>query len=173
MGGDSAAVSGGNIQRTRLSKVFLADERFLIGYTSSFRMGQILQHKLRVQKQLRHGPYKQSDEEFMSTVFIDAVRSCMKDGGYTKIEYSVESGGTFLVGYNGRLYEVSEDFHVNTFIDGYSAIGAGWQYALGSIYTSSITDSPRDIIQVALEAAEEFSTSVCGPFKIMHAKALE
>ena len=45
MGCDSAAVGGGNIFTTRLKKVFKRG-KFLIGYSTSFRMGQVIQYKL-------------------------------------------------------------------------------------------------------------------------------
>ena len=48
IGADSAATSGWAVSATRLPKVFLVNE-FLIGYAGSFRMGQLLQHKLQIE----------------------------------------------------------------------------------------------------------------------------
>ena len=45
MGGDSAAVGGMDVYPSRIPKVFQAG-RYLIGYTTSFRMGQLLQYGL-------------------------------------------------------------------------------------------------------------------------------
>ena len=45
LGGDSAAVHGWTRRRTRLRKVFRKGP-FLVGYTTSFRMGQLLEHQL-------------------------------------------------------------------------------------------------------------------------------
>jgi len=45
IGADSAAVSGQDIRATALRKVFRRGQ-FLIGYTSSFRMGQLPQFHL-------------------------------------------------------------------------------------------------------------------------------
>ncbi len=81
IGGDSAGVSGLNISIRKDPKVFKRG-KFLIGYTSSFRMGQLLRFNLNVRDQ----DESQSDYEYMCTDFIDSVRKCLKDGGYLNIE---------------------------------------------------------------------------------------
>ena len=54
---------------------------FLIGYTSSFRMGQILRFNF---NPLKYVPEIHNDEyEYMCTDFIDEVRVCFREGGYT------------------------------------------------------------------------------------------
>lgn len=160
IGFDSASVNGWNIRATRLKKVFERDE-FLIGYTSSFRMGQLLQYKLVVGPQ----EYAQSDLEYLATVFVDAVRKCLKEGGFRKVEDEQEEGGQFLVSYRGRLYMVDSDFQVNTSLDGYMAVGCGANFALGSMWSSGDLP-PKKRVKQALRAAGHFSNGVCGPYHI-------
>jgi ATP-dependent protease HslVU (ClpYQ) peptidase subunit len=158
IGGDSAGTSGWDLTIRRDPKVF-RNGPYLIGYTSSFRMGQLLRFNLTVADQdPRHG-----DEQHMMTVFIDAVRQCFKDGGYAKIESSQENGGVFLVGYRGVLYEVENDFQVGVPDCQYQAVGCGDQVARGALFASTIK-SPTERIKVALQAAEQFSAGVRGPF---------
>lgn len=160
IGGDSAAANGWEIDTTRLKKVF-RNGKFLIGYTTSFRMGQLLQYKLSVKPQKK----KQSDLEYLATTFIDAVRKCLKDGGFKKVENEQEKGGQFLVGYKGILYIVDSDFQVNSSIDGFMAVGCGSDFALGSLWDTRNL-SPKKRVRQALKAAGHFSNGVCGPYYI-------
>jgi len=164
IGADSAASAGWDGWVTRLKKVFRRGD-FLIGYTSSFRMGQLLQHSLIVEPQ-KEG---QEDLEFLVTTFIDAVRTCLKDGGFVKVENLVEEGGRFLVGYRGKLYVISSDFQVNSSRDGYQAVGCGASYALGNLFNSKAQPAKTRVRQ-ALKAAAHFSNGVCGPFNILKEK---
>lgn len=160
IGADSASVSGGQIERTHLTKVFQRGD-FLIGYTTSFRMGQLLQYSLDAPTQ-----EVEDDLEYMATVFIDAVRECLKSGGFATVDSDQERGGFFLVGYKGKLYEVDDDYQVNRFRDGFSALGAGNEYAMGSLFTTVHVPDPVARVTAALQAAERFSASVCEPFVI-------
>lgn len=159
IGGDSAAASGWDIYSTRLSKVFKLGD-FLIGYTTSFRMGQLLQYRLSVEPKSEG----QADMEYMATAFVDAVRICLKEGGFTKVENQQEEGGQLLIGYNGRLYEMASDFHINSSENGYNAIGCGADYALGSLYTTHDWPNPDARATYALEVAGHFSSGVRAPY---------
>lgn len=169
MGGDAASVSGWQGQQSALAKVFFRGP-FLIGYTDSFRMGQLLQHHLEVPAQTDGV----DDEAYMVTAFIPAVRECLKEGGYARKKDEEESAGQFLVGYNGKLYLVDSDYQVNRFLDGYNAVGSGAAYALGSLYaTTTVGMEPRERAIEALLAAERFSIGVASPFTILEEPACE
>ena len=164
MGGDSAGVAHYSLQKRKDPKVFINGE-FIIGYTSSFRMGQLLRFKLNPPtRKIGMDVY-----EYMCTDFIDAVRECFKEGGYTEIENNVEAGGTFLVGYAGRLFEVESDFQVAERLIDYTACGCGIDLALGSLHsTAYITHiTPERRVLLALKAAAEFSVGVSDPFVII------
>lgn len=158
IGGDSAGVAGWDLTIRRDPKVF-RNGPYLIGYTSSFRMGQLLRFNLTVEEQdPRH-----DDERHMMTTFVDAARQCFKEGGYAKIDSSQEEGGHFLVGYKGVLYRVCGDFQVGIPMSQFDAVGCGDQVARGALFASTLK-SPNERIKVALQAAEQFSAGVRGPF---------
>lgn len=161
IGADSAGFDGDGweIQPQALPKVFGIGE-FLLGYTTSFRMGQLLQYSLDLP------PHDETltDLEYMVRHFIEAVRSCLKGGGFAKIEDNQEEGGTFLVGYRGRLYTVQSDFSVLVPRDGLDACGCGRRYALGAM--AVMTCPPAERIMYALEVAARFSGGVTGPFHV-------
>ena len=164
IGGDSAGVCGYDVTIRRDSKVF-KNGNFIIGYTSSFRMGQLLRFKLKVKDQLE----EQDDYEYMCTTFIDAVRECLKDNGYSVVNNNNEYIGEFLVGYNSRLYYIGNDLQVGESYDNFHSVGCGECYAKGAmeILTKSSKQSPRQIIKKALEIVVKFSGGVRPPFNIV------
>lgn len=161
MGGDSAGVSGYEMQRRADSKVFINGE-FIIGFTSSFRMGQLLRYSF-------SPPTKKENQDlfkYMVTDFVDAVRNCLKQGGYARIDNNEDTGGTFLVGHYGRLFLIDSDFQVGEMLEPYVAVGCGQPYAVGSLYSTE-TLEPNLRIKKSLESAEMFNAGVRSPFNIM------
>ena len=160
MGGDSAGIGGYSLQIRKDEKVFINGE-FIFGFTSSFRMGQLLRYSLVPPKR-----YPDIDVySFMVKDFIDAVRKCLKDGGYAKKDKEEESGGTFLVGYQGRLFEIDNDYQVAEVLQNYASCGCGLDLALGSLYSTE-DKKPEERVTMALQAAEKFSAGVRSPFNI-------
>lgn len=164
IGADSASVLGWTSRVTSLPKVFQRGP-FLIGYTSSFRMGQLLQHALAVPPQ-GTGKKDQDDMKFMVTVFAEHVRALLKERGMSKVEANSESGGQFLVGYRQRLYSIMSDFQVNEMADGYDAVGSGAEYALGALRALGPEMPPKTRVRRALEVSAHFSMAVCPPFYV-------
>jgi ATP-dependent protease HslVU (ClpYQ) peptidase subunit len=163
IGADSAGVESHRLALTVRAdaKVFLRGP-FIIGFTASFRMGQLLMHAL-------HVPLREPTQdvfEFMVTTFVDAVRDCLKKGGFAEKEKEAERGGTFLVGYAGRLFTVEGDYQVAEQMVSYAACGCGDSIALGSLHSTWGLPPPVRITK-ALEAAEAFSAGVRGPFRTL------
>lgn len=160
MGGDSAGVGGYALTVRADQKVF-RNGPMLFGFTSSFRMGQLLRYALKVP---HHEPDVDADR-YMVTTFVDAVRECLKAHGFAKKESEVESGGTFLVGYRGELFCIHDDYQVAKAVDKFDACGCGQGVALGSLFSTSHMNG-RNRAQMALEAAERLSAGVRSPFHI-------
>ena len=159
IGADSMASNGYESRVTALRKVFRVGP-FLIGYTTSFRMGQILQYHLEVRAQ-QDG---ESDERYMVVAFAESVRECLKVRGYSRVDSNNETGGRFVVGYKDRVYEVASDYQVNHYNDGLVAVGAGADFALGAMYALDL--SPKKRILKALAISADLSPSVQGPFYV-------
>ena len=130
---------------------------FLIGYTSSFRMGQLLRFNF----QPPVHPLKMDDYEYMVKLFIPAVRECFKDGGFAEKDKEQESGGIFLVGYRGELYCVESDYQVGVSYDGFDSVGCGDDLAKGALFVNK-NKHPKERIRQAIEAAAHFSAGVGG-----------
>ncbi len=160
IGGDSAGVAGYSITVRADTKVFRNSE-FIMGFTSSFRMGQLLRYSL-----IPPVPQTWDIDRFMATDFISAVRDCLRAGGYARNESGSEAGGVFLVGIRGRLYRIDSDFQIGRSIDLYDAVGCGEEFALGSLFGSANLE-PEARVRLALEAAAYHSSAVCPPFHVM------
>lgn len=163
MGGDSAAVEGYNVSLSVMPKVFI-NGPFVMGYTSSFRMGQLLQYAFNPPER----GLSQDVYAYMVTTFINTARECFKSGGYGRKHSEEEEGGQFLVGYCGRLFTVEADYQVHESATGYDAVGCGSPYALGAVHALEGA-TPRERIKAALKAAEHFSAGVRGPFTVLEA----
>ncbi len=160
IGGDSAGVSGYVVYHRSDPKVFRCGS-FLIGFTTSFRMGQLLRYTFHAPEL----PEGMDPFDYMVKLFVENLRECFKIGGYAKKESDQESGGQFLVGYTGRLFSIESDYQVAELADGYAAVGSGAEVALGALYATQGADA-RKRITVALEAAAHFTAYVRGPFVI-------
>lgn len=154
--GDSAALysSDYSIRIRKDSKVF-NNNKFLIGFTTSFRMGQVLRYKFKPPKNTRNDIM-----EYMVADFIEEVRKVFVDTGFTN--------GTFIVIYRGEIFTIENDFQVSHCVDPYAAVGCGAQYALGALYMMEGRKIDiRAKANHALSAAEKFSSGVSKPFDII------
>lgn len=162
IGGDSAGVSGCSVSVRADEKVFI-NGPYIFGFTTSFRMGQLLRYSL-------IAPVPERDEnldKFMATKFVNAVRECLKSGGFASKTNENESGGSFIVGYKKFIYAVHQDYQVERTRSKVIAVGCGADFALGSIYSTQKM-APFKRIWKALSAAENFSNGVRRPFVIMN-----
>ena len=163
--GDSAASNNADQLTLRLDKkVFRRQELgMILGCTGSIRMCQLLHHVFTP-------PLPGEEEEterYMTTTFINALRTCFREGGFARKKDEQEEGGYFLVGVCGRLFEIESDYQVGESIDGYAAIGSGDDIALGALFATRQLDfSPEQRLTLALEAAQHHITSVRAPFLI-------
>lgn len=163
IGGDSAGIAGLSISIRADEKVF-HNGPFIMGFTSSFRMGQLLRYKFDPPLQT----VSQNDMQYMVTNFIDAVRQCFANNGFGDKDATI--GGNFLVGYKGKLYNIESDFQVGLPAETFDAVGCGSDLALGALYASK-DKKPEDRIRLSLEAAAKFSAGVQGPFMLVKSGA--
>jgi ATP-dependent protease HslVU (ClpYQ) peptidase subunit len=174
LGGDSAAASDREVFIRATRKVFRAGA-YAIGFTRSWRMGQILRHET----ELPEPPDTRDGEElesFLVTSFVSAIRRSFHEHGFAKtvrvtrtpdyIEEGQEIGGVFLIGVHGHIFEVHNDYHVARSATPYAAVGDGAIAALGALHalTAHTTLVPKELAAAALRAAETYSRSVRSPF---------
>jgi hypothetical protein len=154
--GDSAGVSGYSLTPRADKKVWTTGP-YAFGFTTSFRMGQLMRYSFQP-------PTPEGDlHRFMVTTFVDALRTCLKDGGWARKDSEQEWGGEFLVGVHGRLFKVASDYQVGESRNGYDATGCGNALALGALHATAGL-KPRRRLTRALAAADHHSAGVTGPY---------
>lgn len=167
IGGDSAGVNTDTYGLTVRNdpKVF-KNGSMIMGFTTSFRMGDLLHHALVI-------PDRHADEDvdkWLRTSFVNAVRDCLKSGGFAGKEKEIEAGGTFLVGYEGRLFEIGDDYQVGEAVDPYDAVGCGSDYAKGAMAAMiNLVPgiAPEQMIEYALQITERNCAGVRAPFNVV------
>lgn len=154
----------------RDEKIFRAgpDNEYLIGYSTSYRGGQILRYHVRWPK----FPEVDSHEkalEFFVTEIIPAVQNAIEKHWLNRkdddcIDFIVASGRWFV--------RITNDMQVAQLYT-YAAIGSGAPFALGAL-TILLTDPVAYqvggiewAVRKALEASEKHNASVAGPFVIL------
>lgn len=162
MGADSEAIAGLTRVTRRNPKVFV-NGKFLIGVAGSARAIDLMQYAF-TPPMPKEG---QDLMQYMTVDFVNAVRNCLSSGGYGEAQNGIESMGSIvLVGHKGRLFRIESDYQVGEYALPYTAIGSGEDAALGALFA---TDGlrPRERIEIALKAAEQFNAGVRGPFTIL------
>lgn len=162
MGGDSLMSSESSKTISRTPKVFQRGD-LLFGTCKSVRMRNLLRYCLVI-------PDYHGDDPMAYLVndFIEAVRSCFKMGGFGKEEEGRETGGRFLVGFQGELYCINDEYAVCTPADPYFAIGCADEIAFGSLHsTMQLQLDPLRRLEMALQAATRHNTNVCEPFTFL------
>jgi len=139
----------------------------VFGFTTSWRMGQILQTMPDIRK-----PSEKSDIEFLITDWVDMIREHMAVAGFGQNESGREEAGAFLLGYNNNIYEIDPDYSVIEPLYNYVVTGSGVLSAYGSLATTEVMKkvSAQDRILAALSAAEVHEHYVRRPFNIIGIK---
>lgn len=168
IGGDSLGSNGWSKTVRDDKKVFKLSDTgsAIIGYTSSYRMGQLLMY---AENLIDKRDEPNIDHKYLVTKFIPNVIKLFEDGGYSKTESGEKIGGSFLLGYKDTLYTIEDDYQVGISSDQYDAIGSGAAYALGSLKTTEDSGlTPEQRIHLALKAASKFSVGVAPPYYILN-----
>lgn len=155
MAGDKLGSNGYTKVLSDRPKVFINGD-FIFGYTTSFRMGQLLEFSWCPPEQLN----SQTDENYIYKTVVESIKSLFKNDGFG----SDKEGGTFLFGYKGKAYKMQSDFAIFE-IEDYDACGCGEDEAEASLYTMSKLNTSLSIkeqLELAIEAA---SFRKCGVSK--------
>ncbi len=168
IGGDSAGTESHSLKSTvrKDPKVFTKEDsdenKWLFGFTTSYRMGQLIQHVLILPS------IDKKDEKnmfgYMVKKFIPALQKCLREGGFESKKEDRVSGGTFIVAVRNQIFKIQSDYQVSMAEDDFYAAGCGEDLALGALYATKEDPDPEKRVRTALEAAERFSAGVRGPF---------
>jgi len=136
---------------SKISKVF-KNKEFLIGYTTSFRMGQLLQYNW-------EPPVKSSDdseEVYLFNKVVTSILNCFKANDFGYKDKANWEGGNFLIGWRGRLFEMQPEMSLLEHTD-FTSVGSGEYHAVAAMNTLRITRTydtdPKKFLETALLVA--------------------
>lgn len=152
IGGDRSIGDESSILSSPVSKVGVRDQ-WIYGYSGTIGIGQLVE--------IINLPRAEgADYKTIKTKIAPALAVAIDNYSREAADHDTQ----WLIGVNGRLYELSAaDWGVVEVQ--YTAIGAGSQIALGSLYTS-IDKSPIDRVELSLEAAITLSPMCQGPIDV-------
>lgn len=129
---------------------------YLIGYSGSQGIGELAHF-------INMPPITKDIHKTLRTTFISTLKSAIED--YGNASHLEDNSTDWLVGVNGKLFEISsEDWHIAEFE--YSAIGGGGNIALGSLHTSRNWRDQEKRIRYALQAAVDINPGCISPIDI-------
>jgi ATP-dependent protease HslVU (ClpYQ) peptidase subunit len=136
----------------RKDKKLFRNGKYLIGFCGSVRTGQML-----------HPKYWKSPSDIYKVP--DSLIKQLEKKGCMSIS---EEGHkccecNFIFACKGEMYEIMIDFQLGEPRDDFIAIGAGADYALGSLYSTKGTKlKPEERLRLAIETSSYFSPYVGG-----------
>jgi len=165
--GDSAGVDPAYRMTVRrdqkvFRKVGEGGQVAVVGFTTSFRMGQILRYCL----EIPHLAEGRDVMEWAVVELIPAMMEAFRSGRWSKTNDHAE-GGDLLFGIAGRLFHICADFQVAEPDTGMAAVGCGADFALGAMFASRTAEDAVQVLLEGLDAASHFSAGVIGPFHVV------
>ncbi len=166
LGSDSASSNRHTIHHALNPKLFKLHPAgsaepvsLILGFTSSWRMGQVLQH------QLAPPSFYGDPWTWVVSNLVPKIRRVLKDGGFATIKDNQEIGGTFLLGVKGRLFTVQDDFSVIEEEGGFDGVGSGGDHAQAAMYAARHATelTTEETLKIGLETAAYYVTTVAGP----------
>ena len=146
MGADSAMTERETVLHTKESKVFKFGRRMIIGCAGTLRDIQAIKYTMRPPNH----PKRKSDREYLVTYLIPTIINVLVVNGIIRGDDPIETNNQFIIGYRGNLYVTDSVFSIDD-VGKYGAIGAGEQFALGSLMNSK--GNPESRIRRALKTA--------------------
>ncbi len=151
MGSDGRASTDAGEKRPIIATKLFWNGNFLIGFAGSVRTGQLLKPE-----------YFEIPDDIHE--LADAIRGHLGDKGSlaTSDDQLSIQNCNFLIGFDGKLYEILTDFQINEASGDSLSIGSGSPFAMGSLFTSKRVKSGEKRVLIALKAAAEYDAA-CGP----------
>lgn len=137
---------------------------FVLGTVGSFRVGNIIH-------EFFEPPKKSAADDhlsYMVSKFVPELRRILEENhvvtAYMVVDDDFAKPEEFsvMVGFEGRIYVVDDDFSVARAASGYAFIGSGAEIAGGALFVTQASNKPRNRVEQAVEAASKHCASVGG-----------
>lgn len=115
---------------SKIVNFVLGQTNIFVGYTSSFRFGQIIKYHFippRPKEELRR---EMELLRYLHKDFVPALRRTLEQQNFSEIKDNVsDSDSTALIGIAGRIFCLQHDYSILRSTRGYYSIGSGAPYA--------------------------------------------
>ncbi len=129
MAADTLGSNGHNNSRDANSKIIKMDGGVLVGYSASYRLGQLLRYEFKIPSR-RVGHLGDSHMYYMITKFIPRLQVLFGVNEYDM----AKDEASLVVAFDGEVFLISHDLSVFQPMDGVMAIGSGAETAMGAYY---------------------------------------
>lgn len=137
-----------------------------VGHAGSFRTAQLIEHCIR----FRPIGSSESVHRYLVSEVAKKIRTTLNGAGASVREHGTDSqDAELVVVVRGEVWTIQGDYAALRSTRGFAASGTGAPYALGALLATPDME-PRRRILTALQAAAEFSPSVCEPFEIQEVR---
>lgn len=161
--GDSAGIDGWHsLSIIKYPKIFIRDNKYILGYTTSFRMGQILQ--------FMKFPRKDTKMPFFEWTVSKFVPKLIAQFELAEYDYK-EKGCNFLIGSQGEIFEIGNDMQVySQLFNNGMAVGCAYQNFLGVLAGLDYFDNqftPENKLDIAIKITKRFSAGIAPPYNYL------
>ncbi|GCJ80999.1 hypothetical protein [Escherichia phage BF17] len=143
-------------------------EVMALGYTTSFRMGQLLNYNLNLPEQ----DASQTFSQYLVLKVIPIIRQMFKEEWGARDASQDVGGGQFIILHNHTIYEVQEDFSVLQPKTRITAVGSGTYHAIAAMqaYIEVENESKKPLherIKSIFKIVSDNVTSVSEEFDVL------
>ena len=156
-------------------KLFTPSSRLAVGFTRSYREGQIMRYLM------EWPPKPQEGTDVTSWIVREVVgklRETLKEhGALEKGERGADQGAWLILAVRDRVFEIAPDFQVTESAAGYVSLGSGYRYALGAMAvqlggrTAATLSEAESFARSAIGATEAHNTFVRSPITCVRTMA--
>ena len=173
--GDSAGAddSGFGVSRgdTKVYKKQTNNGGLILGFSHSFRYGQLLKFKWDVPK------YDESldFEEYLHTDFIDSIYELMNENYLDDKNPSNKDLGVTIIGFKNQMFTLGEDLQIekiNKQFSDFLCIGCGSEIAYGAMEGLSKLE-PKERMMRSLQIVSKYYSSSVRPPYLMESISIE
>lgn len=138
-------------------------DHILIGSSGSIRPSQVIGAM-----DAPDWPAGKDAYQYLIGTFVNAMRSALSDAGCMgkSDDQTDKTDLTILVGIDGRLFTIWQDFSVMELVESYAAVGSGADVALGALAATADSPYSAERIAKALKAVVTYDIYCGGPIDV-------
>lgn len=161
IGADSQISDENGTILTSLTPKVFEKNNVLFGTCNSIRVTQVIRYKFEIPERNGKGLF-----EYLCTDFIDALAETLCNNNCTYMKNGSMSGSEIIIGIDGQLFAIDDDFHIIKTSLPFFAIGSGKQFAFGSMLSLEMFPQlpPKARIELTLQSVSKLCSSVGAPF---------